>query len=124
MTGLAFTAILSVGPYRDLLLKVQGGLSMKQGYVYIISNIKRNVIYIGVTSNLAQRLYQHRSKTVEGFSKKYNCVYLLWWEQPDSIVSAIEREKQLKGWTRAKKDILIKRQNPELKDLANELFCW
>ena len=97
---------------------------MKQGYVYIISNIKRNVLYIGVTSNLEQRMYQHRSKIVDGFSKKYNCVYLLWWEQSDSIVSAIEREKQLKGWTRAKKDILIKRQNPELKDLADELFCW
>lgn len=96
---------------------------MKQGYVYILSNIKRSVLYIGVTSNLEQRLYQHRSKVVDGFSKKYNCVDLVWWEQSESLMSAIEREKQLKKWSRKKKETLIMRLNPEFKDLSKNLFC-
>lgn len=95
---------------------------MKQGYVYIISNKNRSVLYIGVTSNLEQRLYQHKNKLLDGFSKKYRCMDLLWWQQSDSIESAIAREKQLKGWTRKKKESLIKSMNPELNDLALELF--
>ena len=95
---------------------------MKQGYVYIVSNKNRNVLYIGVTSNLEQRLYLHANKLVEGFSEKYNCCDLLWWECSESIVSAIAREKQLKRWSRVKKDGLIKRMNPQLEDLSLELF--
>lgn len=95
---------------------------MKQGYVYILSNVKRNVLYIGVTSNLTRRLFQHRNKSVDGFSRKYNCVDLLWWEQSESIVSAIAREKQLKKWSRKKKDALIARMNPELEDLSEGLL--
>ena len=96
---------------------------MKQGYVYIISNINRTVLYIGVTSNLEQRMYQHKNKLCGGFSKKYCCVDLLWWQQSDSIESAIAREKQLKGWSRAKKELLIKAMNPELNDLSFGLFA-
>jgi putative endonuclease len=95
---------------------------MKQGYVYIVSNKNRTVLYIGVTSNLEQRVYQHKNKLLDGFSKKYNCVDLLWWQQSDSIGSAIAREKQLKGWTRRKKESLIKLMNPEFKDLGLGLF--
>ena len=95
---------------------------MKHGYVYMLSNKHRTVLYIGVSSNLEQRLYQHRNKMVDGFSNKYNCTDLIWWQQSESIASAIAREKQLKGWTRKKKEALIRRMNPELKDLAPELF--
>jgi putative endonuclease len=96
---------------------------MKQGYVYIISNINRTVLYVGVTSNLEQRIYQHKNKLCDGFSKKYRCTDLLWWQPSDSIESAIAREKQLKGWTRAKKESLIKTMNPELNDLSFGLFA-
>ncbi|MFT6408076.1 MAG: putative endonuclease [Arenicella sp.] len=97
---------------------------MKQGYVYILSNKNRTVLYIGVTSNLEQRVYQHKNKLYDGFTKKYNCVDLLWWQQSDSIVSAIVREKELKGWTRSKKELLIRDVNPEFDDLAVGLFGW
>lgn len=96
----------------------------KQGFVYILSNKNRNVLYIGVTSNLEHRLYQHKKKLVDGFSKKYNCVDLLWFEQSESIESAIAREKQLKGWVRRKKDKLVAEMNPDLIDLSLELFDW
>ncbi len=82
---------------------------MKHGYVYILSNRNRNVLYIGMTSNLERRIYQHKNELVEGFSNKYNCHDLVWWEQSESIYSAIEREKQLKRWSRKKKDWLISR---------------
>jgi putative endonuclease len=88
----------------------------------MLSNKSRSVLYIGVTSNLETRLYQHKHKLLDGFSKKYNCVDLLWWQYSDSIESAIAREKQLKGWSRRKKDALIKTTNPGLLDLTTELF--
>lgn len=97
---------------------------IKQGFVYILSNKNRNVLYIGVTSNLELRLYQHKKKLVDGFSKKYNCADLLWFEQSESIESAIAREKQLKGWVRRKKDKLVAEMNPDLIDLSLELFDW
>lgn len=96
----------------------------KQGFVYIVSNPRRTVLYIGVTSNLERRLQQHKSRAIDGFSKKYNCTDLVWWQQGDSIVSAIEREKQLKGWTRKRKNELIDKQNPQWTDLCVALFGW
>ena len=94
----------------------------KQGYVYIVSNYSRTVLYTGVTSNLERRIHQHKNKSVEGFSKKYNCTDLIWWEQGESIVAAIEREKKIKSWSRQKKDQLIAKLNPDLKDLSVALF--
>jgi putative endonuclease len=91
---------------------------VKHGFVYILSNRHRTVLYIGVTSNLERRLYQHKNKLVGGFSNKYNCSDLLWWEYSESITSAISREKQLKKWSRLKKDVLIRRDNPKLLDLS------
>ena len=72
-------------------------------YVYIVSNIKRTVVYIGVTRDLTQRIEQHKAKLVSGFTKKYNCTDLVYFEESDDIYSAISREKQLKGWKRIKK---------------------
>ena len=87
-------------------------------YVYILSNWDDSVIYIGVTNNLPKRLYEHRNQLADGFTKKYNVHKLVYFEQTTDVNSAISREKQLKGWTRKKKNALIAKINPEWKDIA------
>ena len=93
----------------------------KEYYVYIMTN-KSRTHYTGVTGDLARRVYEHRNKLVPGFTKKYNIQYLVYYEMTSSINSAIEREKQIKGWLRAKKIALIDSINPEWKDLSEEWF--
>jgi putative endonuclease len=92
----------------------------KSGYIYIVSNKNRTVLYIGVTSDLCSRSYDHKNGVGSKFTKKYNCTDLIYYEFFEKIESAIEREKQLKKWNRAWKDDLIKSFNPELKDLYDE----
>ena len=87
-------------------------------FVYILSNWDDSVLYIGVTSDLEKRLYEHRNHLVDGFTKKYNVHKLVYFEESSDVKSAIAREKQLKGWTRRKKNELIKKNNPEWKDLS------
>ena len=87
-------------------------------YVYILSNWDDSVIYIGVTNNLPKRLYEHRNQLADGFTKKYNVHKLVYFEQTTDVNSAISREKQIKGWTRKKKNALIAKINPEWKDIA------
>ena len=87
-------------------------------YVYILSNWDDSVLYIGVTSNLPRRLYEHRNGLADGFTKKYNVHKLVYYEETSYMRSAIERERQLKGWTRAKKNALIQTQNPNWIDLS------
>ena len=94
---------------------------MKEYYVYIMSN-KRNTLYIGVTNNLEQRVYQHKNKSIEGFTKKYNINQLVYFESGDDVTAAIEREKQIKGLLRSKKVELIKTLNPQWKDLSEGWF--
>ncbi len=89
-------------------------------YVYIISNNFRNVLYIGVTRNLERRLYEHKNKLIDGFSKKYNLNVLLFYETTEYALDAIAREKQLKKWNRDKKFVLIKSVNPKLRDLSED----
>lgn len=72
----------------------------KSFYIYILTNKTNNVLYIGVTNNLARRIFEHKNKLIEGFSKKYNLTKLVYFEQTDNIESAIKREKQLKNWHR------------------------
>jgi len=93
----------------------------KEYYVYIMTN-KSRTLYTGVTSNLMQRVYQHKNKLVAGFTSKYNIQYLVYYECTSSIYSAIEREQQIKGWLRAKKIALIDSMNPDWKDLSEEWF--
>ncbi len=91
--------------------------------VYIVTNQNRSVLYIGVTNNLKTRLYQHQldSQTTKlHFASKYNTIYLIYWERFQFIDHAIKREKQLKGWTRIRKDQMIKEFNPELRFLNDE----
>ena len=90
-------------------------------WVYVMANGWRNVIYIGVTNNLYIRYLQHKTGVVEGFTKKYKCHHLIYYEEYTYIEDAIRREKELKGWRREKKMRLIRQQNPLLKDLAAEL---
>ena len=89
-------------------------------YVYILTNWKGNVMYIGVTSNLERRLYEHRHELIEGFTKRYHVHKLVYYEQTGDVKAAIEREKQLKHWTRAKKNALVETMNPIWKDLSED----
>ncbi len=86
-------------------------------FVYILSNFKRNVLYTGVTSNLLRRVWEHKEGIVEGFTNDYQVHDLLYFETYDDPKTAIAREKQIKNWTRKKKNVLITKQNPTLKDL-------
>ena len=91
---------------------------MNNYYVYILSNKSNKVLYIGVTNDLQRRVYEHKNKLIEGFTSKYNVDKLLHYESTTDIKSAIEREKQLKSWSRAKKEELINKSNPQRKDLS------
>ena len=86
--------------------------------VYIMTNYSETSLYIGVTSDLQKRVWEHKNKVVEGFTEKYNVDKLVYFEITDSIESAIKREKQLKNWHREWKINLIKEMNPEFKDLS------
>ena len=90
-------------------------------FVYIMTNRNKNVLYVGVTNNLKRRIIEHESGLDKGFSKKYNCNYLIYYEEFRSIHKAIKREKELKGWRRSKKDALIQSKNPQLKFLNETL---
>lgn len=92
-------------------------MSVKGGYVYIISNIKRTVLYTGVTSNLYARIYEHKQGTGSVWASKYKCVDLLYYEFHERIEIAIEREKQIKKWKREYKENSINTFNPEWRDL-------
>ena len=90
---------------------------MEQSYVYILTNRKQGVLYIGVTSDLVKRIWQHREGLAEGFTKRYNLKTLVWFEVHQEIMSAITREKQIKKWNRAWKIELIEMENREWRDL-------
>ena len=90
-------------------------------FVYILSNWDDSVLYIGVTSNLPRRLYEHKNGLADGFTKKYNIHKLVYYEYTNDVYSAISREKQLKKWRREKKNTLIQRMNPHWKDLSVDL---
>ncbi|HEX2786950.1 MAG TPA: GIY-YIG nuclease family protein [Ignavibacteria bacterium] len=94
----------------------------KQYYVYIITNKLNKVLYTGVTNNLCSRVSQHKSGIIDGFSKRYKLNKLIYFENTDDIKSAIEREKQIKGWLREKKIKLIENFNPQWNDLYEE-YC-
>ncbi len=89
--------------------------------VYILTNYNKTTFYIGVTGNLSKRIFEHKNKLVDGFTKKYNVDRLVYYELTENIESALNREKQLKRWHRDWKINLIKEMNPELKDLYNSL---
>ena len=94
---------------------------MKNFYVYILAGKRNGTLYIGMTNNLNKRVYEHKHGLIEGFTKKYNVHKLVYFEKTDDAIGAITREKQLKKWKRNWKIELIEKDNPEWKDLYDEL---
>ncbi|MGE0686410.1 MAG: GIY-YIG nuclease family protein [Dehalococcoidia bacterium] len=92
---------------------------MADYYVYILSNVSRT-LYVGFTSNLEKRMYEHRMKLVDGFTRRYNITMLVYFEAGDDWERARVRERQLKGWLRQRKVALIEATNPEWRDLSKE----
>jgi len=90
----------------------------KQYYVYIVTNKRDTVLYTGITSNLAKRIWEHKNKIVNGFSKKYNVNKLVYYEIFKTPLEAIAAEKKIKGWLRKKKIELIETKNPEWNDMS------
>ena len=95
---------------------------MKQPAVYILATGKRGTLYIGVTSDLVARTWQHREHVVDGFTKRYKVTMLVWYELHGTMESAIQREKQLKKWNREWKLRLVSESNPEWRDLWNDII--
>lgn len=94
----------------------------KKGYVYIVTNKRNGTLYIGVTSNLVQRIWQHKEGITDGFTKKYDCKILVWYKEFDAIETAIQREKQMKIWKRLWKLREIEDMNPDWNDLFEGLI--
>ncbi|MBF6593582.1 MAG: GIY-YIG nuclease family protein [Thermaceae bacterium] len=80
-------------------------------------------LYVGMTNNLQRRVYEHREKLLEGFTRRYNLTQLVYYESTNDVTAAIEREKRIKGWTRAKKWALVSSFNPTWKDLGEEILA-
>jgi predicted GIY-YIG superfamily endonuclease len=94
----------------------------KQPAVYIMASGRNGTLYAGVTSNLAGRVHQHRQGVTPGFTRRYGCKLLVWYELHETMPAAIAREKQIKGGSRADKLALIEATNPDCRDLWDELF--
>ncbi|WP_116653108.1 GIY-YIG nuclease family protein [Pelagibacterium sediminicola] len=94
----------------------------RQYYVYILTNRRNGTLYTGMTSNLARRVFEHRSKAVPGFTKKYDLTRLVWYEVHGTLESAYQREKRIKEWKRVWKIELIEALNPEWRDLTDMLI--
>ena len=100
----------------------QEGEMNRQPAVYILSNKRNGTLYVGVTSDLVKRVWEHRNNFVEGFTKRYGVHNLVWYELHKRMASAIQREKRLKDWKRKWKVHLIERKNPDWKDLYHAII--
>ena len=97
-------------------------MNYKDYTIYIMSNFTRTVLYIGASSNLIGRVWQHKNNLVEGFTKKYNCHYLIYYESLETAGEMVNRERQVKNYSRKKKQVMILKFNPTLKDLYEDLI--
>jgi putative endonuclease len=97
-------------------------MSEKGGFVYIMASARNGTLYIGVTSDLPGRIWLHREGATDGFTRKYGCKLLVWFEQFGDIELAIQREKQMKEWKRLWKLRVIEEKNPDWDDLYESLF--
>jgi putative endonuclease len=91
---------------------------VKQGFVYMLTNDRGNVLYTGATENLKERLYFHKKRMIPGFTRKYNVHRLVYFERHVDIEAAKKRERELKGKSRAKKNLLIESMNPSFSELS------
>jgi putative endonuclease len=96
---------------------------VKQPAVYIMANRRNGTLYVGVTSDLVQRTWQHREGLVDGFTSRYGCKLLVWFEFAGTMDAAIGREKQIKGGSRRKKLDMIERSNSDWRDLWSDIAC-
>ena len=96
-------------------------LSFMSYFVYMLASQKNGTLYVGVTNDLIRRVYEHKSKSVPGFTSRYGVDRLVWFDQTDSVESAISAEKRLKRWNRAWKMALIEKANPDWRDLYPEI---
>ena len=94
----------------------------KEPCVYILARRERGTLYVGVTSNLAKRVWEHKRHAVAGFTRDYEVTRLVWFERCDGICTAITREKQIKGWHRSWKVELIEKSNPGWRDLYDDIL--
>jgi putative endonuclease len=94
----------------------------KSYYVYILASKRNGTLYVGVTNDLIRRIIEHKNEQQDGFTKKYNVILLVYYEETSDIDAAITREKQLKKWKRAWKIRLIERSNPEWRDLFQDIM--
>ena len=97
---------------------------MKIPAVYIVSNRKNGILYVGVTSDLIRRMYEHKNHLTDGFTKKYDCINLMYYEIHDNMESAITREKQIKAGSRLQKIRLIEKDNVDWLDLYQNIACY
>ena len=95
---------------------------MRSAYVYILASRRNGTLYVGVTSDLVKRIWEHKNDIVEGFTKRYRVHDLVWYEEHDSIEDAIQREKNIKDWKRAWKINAIERFNPTWRDLYEDVI--
>jgi putative endonuclease len=100
--------------------RIQGAGMESSSYVYLLASERYGTLYIGVTSDLVKRVWQHREGVADGFTKKYRIKRLVWFEVHGDIMAAITREKVLKKWSRASKIELIQRENPYWRDLYED----
>ena len=91
-------------------------------YVYILTNNSDSVMYVGVTNDIVRRVWEHKTEVVDGFTKKYRVHKLVYFEEYSDVNEAIAREKQIKGWSRDKKNTLVKTKNPLFEDLSSRLI--
>ena len=87
-------------------------------YVYILTNWNNKIMYVGITNNLQRRLYEHQHELVDGFTKKYHIHKLVYYDCCGEVTSAIAREKEIKGWTRARKNALVESKNPNWEEIT------
>jgi predicted GIY-YIG superfamily endonuclease len=106
---------------RDDDVDKRWGLKVMQPAVYIVANRRNGALYTGVTSNLPQRVWQHREGVADGFTKQFGCKKLVWFDMAETIEIAILREKQIKGGSRAKKLALVAGLNPDWRDLFSDI---
>ena len=96
---------------------------MKNMYVYILTNERKNVMYVGVTNDLVRRMYEHKNHLIKsGFTARYNTERLVYFEHTTNETAAVEREKQIKGWNRARKNKLVESKNPNWDDLYESIL--
>ena len=93
-------------------------MKIRSYYVYLLINWNNRVIYTGITNDLKRRIYEHKNKMIDGFTKKYNLNKLVYFEETPDVISAIAREKEIKKWRREKKNKLVVEMNPDWEDLS------